>query len=113
MTICSHPDTTGSQWHVHSNLNGLKCSGLRISIRERQGPPLGPIPRIIHQTFKTRKLGERQEALISTWKQYNPNWDYRFYDDEQCHNLVAQDFPEWLDAYNALPLPVERADFFR
>ena len=71
------------------------------------------IPRVIHQTFRTRKLTLKQEKLVQSWKLHNPSWQYKFYDDLQAQAFVAEEFPSWLHAYNALPLPVERADFFR
>jgi len=71
------------------------------------------IPRIIHQTYKTRKVKERHLAAVQSWQLNNPNWAYRFYDDTDCREFVVREFPQWIDAYVALPLAVERADFFR
>jgi len=75
--------------------------------------PLKLIPRIIHQTYKTQKVKSKHQLGIQSWKLNNPNWAYKFYDDADCLDLVAQEFPQWFDAYMALPLAVERADFFR
>ncbi len=71
------------------------------------------IPRIIHQTYKTEKLKKKHRLGIQSWKLHNPHWTYKFYDDADCQEFVAQEFPQWLSAYKALPLAVERANFFR
>ena len=71
------------------------------------------IPRVVHQTYKTRRVTRKQEQLLHSWRVRNPLWTFRFYDDAACIAFVAEEFPQWLGAYNALPLAVERADFFR
>lgn len=71
------------------------------------------IPRIIHQTQKTSVFSEEQQKVLQSWKTYNPTWDVQFYDDADCLSFVRREFPQWLDAYEALPMAVERADFFR
>ena len=50
---------------------------------------------------------------MQSWRLHNPDWNFRFYDDEACLDFVAQEFPEYLEAYKGLPKNVERSDFFR
>lgn len=50
---------------------------------------------------------------LQSWRRLNPGWEIRFYDDEACLEFVSREFPEYLDAYRALPKHVERSDFFR
>lgn len=71
------------------------------------------IPKIIHQTWKSRELPARYARLCETFKARLPGWEYRFWDDNDCLELVRDKFPQYLDAYQALPLPVQRADYFR
>lgn len=71
------------------------------------------IPRIIHQTYGSDTLPWDLEMMTETWRQKNPGWEMRFYNDAACKHMVAQEFPEYLQAYEALPSNVERADFFR
>lgn len=76
-------------------------------------PLNGNIPLIIHQTWKTNKLDnpkfkEGQES----WKQLNPEFEYRFYDDTDCLNFITNHYPKYLNFYNQLS-PVQKADIFR
>jgi len=72
------------------------------------------IPRIVHQTFKSRgTLTEKDKAMMQTWRAQNPEWEIRFYDDEDCTRFVQEHFPDYYDAYAALVKKVERSDFFR
>ncbi|KXZ52833.1 hypothetical protein GPECTOR_8g216 [Gonium pectorale] len=72
------------------------------------------IPRIIHQTYRTRQLPPALRTVVQTWTRVNgPTWQTRFYDDGACIDFVRREFPEYLDAYLSLPKDVERSDFFR
>jgi hypothetical protein len=72
------------------------------------------IPRIVHQTFKSRgTLTEKDKAFMQTWRTRNPDWEIRFYDDEDCARFVQEHFPDYYDAYAALVKKVEQSDFFR
>ena len=52
--------------------------------------------------------------LSDSWRRHNgDSWRHYSYDDSSRTALVKKDFPEYLDAYLALPLDVERSDFFR
>jgi len=70
------------------------------------------IPKIIHQTWKTRKLPEDFDNWSKSWKNLNPNWDYRFYDDRDCWKFIYNNYPEFIDLYDSL-IPIQRADIFR
>ena len=71
------------------------------------------IPKIIHQTWKTKNLPVDFKKYSSTWKNLHPNWDYRLYDDNDCLFIVKKYFPQFLDTYLNLPTPVMKADMFR
>lgn len=81
------------------------------------------IPRILHQTWKSKPLStnpsasspfpSRLEKYCDSWKRFNPNIEYRFYDDADCLAFVHAEFPELADLYERLPLPILRADLFR
>jgi len=72
-----------------------------------------PIPKIIHQTWRSTELPERFRPLQASWRRLHPDWEYRFYDDRACRDHVATHFPELLDLYDGCPHPVQRADIFR
>ena len=71
------------------------------------------IPKIIHQTYGSQALSSKLRYFVQSWRELNPGWEIRFYDDEACLNFVKQHFPEYLEAYVTLPKSVERSDFFR
>ena len=53
-----------------------------------------PIPKVIHQTYKTTKL-----PLIFRWhirrlKKKNPNYAYRFYDDDDVASFIREEYGE-------------------
>jgi alpha 1,6-mannosyltransferase len=66
-------------------------------------------PRII-QTQRNETIGARQRA---TWKRHHPDFEYLFFDDAACLRLMEQHFPSLVPTYHRLPLPVQKADFFR
>lgn len=47
------------------------------------------IPRIIHQTWKTKDVPSPLDQLPQTWKEYLPNWEYILWTDEMNRNLSA------------------------
>lgn len=71
------------------------------------------IPKVIHQTYPSKEIPSEILELMNTWTAMNPGWVVKFYDDNQCLELVRKEFPEYLEAYLSLPKNVERADFFR
>merc|ERR1712151_961305 len=55
-------------------------------------------------------MGRLQWSL--SWKRCLPEWDYRLYDDDD-RALIAEKFPDLLQAYDGFPHPVNRADVVR
>jgi mannosyltransferase OCH1-like enzyme len=79
----------------------------------RPDPTPKLIPKIFHQTYMTSSVPPAVQPLMESWRIQNPDWNFRFYDDEACLDFVGREFPEYLDAYKGLPKNVERSDFFR
>ncbi|KAF8068401.1 HOC1 [Scenedesmus sp. PABB004] len=72
------------------------------------------IPRVVHQTAPSARLPARARALTRSWREKNgAGWAVRLYSDEAAANFVRREFPEYYEAYMALPKDVERADFFK
>ena len=71
------------------------------------------IPKIFHQTWKSKELSEPLISYCRSWKRFNPDCEYRLYDDADCLALVRAEFPHLANLYEALPLAILRADFFR
>ncbi|KIY94887.1 hypothetical protein MNEG_13074, partial [Monoraphidium neglectum] len=71
------------------------------------------IPRIVHQTYRSKRFPRGVRPLVRSWRAVNGDgWEVRFYDDVAAVSFVRREFPEYLEAYLALPKDVERADFF-
>lgn len=88
----------------------LWCSPMRVELAQRQAP----IPAILHQTWKSAdNIPTKSQACMASWKKLNPTWEFRFYDDKACMDFVAAQYPQYLKTYQALELPVQRADLFR
>jgi mannosyltransferase OCH1-like enzyme len=71
------------------------------------------IPRIVHQTWKTHDIPERLLPFQKSWRANHPNWEYRFWTDEDNLRLVETTFPEHLDFYRRLPYPILKVDFVK
>lgn len=71
------------------------------------------IPKIIHQTWKTRELPKDVKNWHLNIKELHPGWDVRLWTDEDNLALVKEHFPHLLDIYNALEYNIMRADIIR
>ncbi|HIB77016.1 MAG TPA: hypothetical protein EYO58_05245 [Flavobacteriales bacterium] len=71
------------------------------------------IPRIIHQTYKTRHLPERWKDTPATWQTLHPDWTYMFWTDKDNRELIERVDPTFLPLYDAYPYPIQRADAVR
>lgn len=74
------------------------------------------IPKIIWQTYKD-PFDQLQPYMINTvnsWKQNNPEYEYRYMDDIEVLKFVKKEFGEdWYQIFIDCPLGVMRADIWR
>lgn len=71
------------------------------------------IPRLLSQTWKSDTLPPQADAFRRGWLTHNPDLRHRLFDDAASRTVVADVAPEHLQAYDAMPFPVMRADVFR
>lgn len=74
------------------------------------------IPRIIHQTYKTKELPNEIQNVVNRLKEMNPTFEYRFYDDEDCVRFIKTNYDEeTLSLYQSInpKYGSAKADFFR
>lgn len=72
------------------------------------------IPRIIHQTFKSCTVPTGMYQAAMSWAEYNQEYEYRFYDDEDCITLIKENFnDEVLQTYYLIKSGAFRADLWR
>lgn len=78
----------------------------------RSDAPL--VPRIVHQTWKTRSpLPAWATAWHASWSAKNPGWEVRVWGDDENLRLMREHFPRHVAAYLALPHAIQRADVAR
>jgi len=71
------------------------------------------IPKIIIQTWKTREIGGIIGNLIEKLKLNNPDFEYKFFTDEDIVKFVQTQYPEYFDVFNAFEYNIQKIDFFR
>ena len=71
------------------------------------------IPRIIHQSYRTRDLPGRWKMTPEKWKKMHPNWEYRFWTDEDNRELIRTRYPWFLPTYDGYTYGISRADAAR
>ena len=73
------------------------------------------ITKIIHQSWKTKDIpySVYKKEWIDSWKQKNPDWEYKFWTDEDNRNLVEKYYPQYLELYDSYERPIAKADISR
>jgi mannosyltransferase OCH1-like enzyme len=72
------------------------------------------IPKTIIQTGKTTKLSNACFNAIQTFIDLNPEYDYKFFDDNDCIEFIKINFNnDVVNAYNKLIPGAYKADLFR
>jgi hypothetical protein len=74
------------------------------------------IPKIIWQTYEVpfNELPQHIKDCAQTWKDNNPNWEYRYMDSKQRDVFVLEQFgEEWYKIFTSLPYGVLKADIWR
>ena len=73
---------------------------------------INKIPKIIHQIWFQGKndIPKDYPNYSSSWKKYNPDYKYIFWDKEKIENLMHQYFPEFVEKYNKLPKMIQKID---
>ena len=85
---------------------------LRVKALEGKAIPASAIPRILHQTYKSRAdVPAKVDANIAA---FAPEYERRFYDDTDIAAFLAQHFtPEVGAAFRTLKSGAHKADLFR
>ena len=71
------------------------------------------IPKIIHQTYKSTELPPVYKQCQETVLKLHPDFEYRFYTDEDMDRVVREEAPEYYEAFSALPRMIMKIDMFR
>jgi len=87
---------------------------MHVVVGER--PFSGTIPKLIHQTHFTSEFPDIIAANVAKLKKLNPEWEYRFYDDEAVADFISQHYgAEVRRVFNSInpEYGAARADLFR
>lgn len=79
-------------------------------------PPAKLIPRIIHQSYVGRRVSKHTALAAQTWKLTNVGYDYRYYDNADCDDLMKQWYSVDSDVYRAYSMlyaGAYKCDIFR
>ena len=71
------------------------------------------ITKIIHQTYKNHNLPEIYKMCQTEIKKLHPDFEYRFYTDEDMNRLMKTEFPKYYEKFNKLPRMIMKIDMFR
>jgi inositol phosphorylceramide mannosyltransferase catalytic subunit len=71
------------------------------------------IPRRLIQTAKHRDLPPLARAVAVNLRLLHPDWEYRFFDDDEVEHFVRTEFPQYHDVFMSFPYRIQRFDFFR
>lgn len=73
------------------------------------------IPRIIHQIWSgiDKPLPSLFRNLGETWKEYHPEWQYEFWDNDRMIGFIREFYPQYEDIYNRYPYDIQRWDTIR
>ena len=74
------------------------------------------IPKIIWQTYEVpfNDLPQYIKDCAQTWKDHNPEWEYKYMDAKQRDEFVLNNFDEdWYKIFIKLPYGVLKADIWR
>lgn len=78
---------------------------------------MNTIPFQIFQTHKSKEYILNKSKVLNavvTWKQFQPEYNYYFYDDKACEKFMREKMEgDVFKAYKLLPLAVMKADLFR
>ena len=74
------------------------------------------IPKIIYQcgSWKENDIPDYVRTYSETWKNFSPDWDYKYFDDEMCiDNIGRLAGDDMVSIYKAISRGDNRADLWR
>jgi len=71
------------------------------------------IPKIIHQTWKEKKVPMEYLQFQQSWQENLPNWQYRLWTDDENRAFLAKYYDWFLPIYDKYEQPIMRVDAVR
>jgi mannosyltransferase OCH1-like enzyme len=72
-----------------------------------------PIPKIIHQTWKTSDIPLKCRKWVESWKKLHPDYEYKLWTDNDNRELIKKHYPKFLRIYDNYNHGIYRADIAR
>lgn len=71
--------------------------------------------KIIHQTWKDYNVPRHiyRESWQESWKNMNPDWEYKFWTDEDNERLVRDHYPMFWETFQNIEIGVVKSDLCR
>ncbi|KAJ3251871.1 hypothetical protein HDU77_005617 [Chytriomyces hyalinus] len=71
------------------------------------------IPKVIHQSWKTKLVPTKYARMVDSWKSMNPDYEYRIWSDSDNRNLIETHYPWFLEVFDSYEDPILQADASR
>ena len=71
------------------------------------------IPKIIHQTWKTRDIPDGWKDSVPSWQEFHPDWQHILWTDADLESFIAERYPWFLPTYRDYPYAIQRVDAAR
>jgi mannosyltransferase OCH1-like enzyme len=71
------------------------------------------IPKIIHQTWKTREIPHQWQSAVQSCKALHPDYEYILWTHETMAEFVKTEYPDFLQTYTGYKYDIQRCDAFR
>jgi mannosyltransferase OCH1-like enzyme len=71
------------------------------------------IPKIIHQTWKTKDVPDHWKKSKDEWQRLHPDWLYILWTDEDIRNHIKDYHPDFLELHDNYEYNIQRADMIR
>mmetsp|Transcript_157547 Transcript_157547/g.482839 ORF Transcript_157547/g.482839 Transcript_157547/m.482839 type:complete len:369 (-) Transcript_157547:38-1144(-) len=75
--------------------------------------PRAAIPRILHQTYKSKVLPDFFAKCHDSWIQETPKWKHRLWLDHENRALIKVHYPWFLETYDSYEHMIQRVDAAR
>lgn len=74
---------------------------------------MATVPRIIHQTWRTKEIPPVYHKWSQSWKDLHPDWDYRLWTDKCIDEFISDKFPWFYDVFIHYDKHIKRVDSWR
>lgn len=105
-------------WILQKNIIGSKnpIESFKIIFNDDYSSKKEKIPKNIIQVWKSWTNKDPfliYKKNINLLKSTNPSYEYMFFKDKEIDTFFTENYPEYYDTYNKLPINIQKVDFCR